>query len=199
MFGWTQMEGSPSSMNIAWVASAGFVLDPTVDIEQVKHIGPVWGSWQTWRANGTDNVICYDHSRAQQLISQDFHRRCNFYIAKSAYQFLDRPTGIKLFDGEFQHELDNKEDIISMHLASGQNDIVLLLGFDFSKRTKSDDRLFEHRLQNYRNLARQVIQDNAQVQWVLLDHANELASEFEKLDNLSQDSLKNALAMLDQS
>ena len=44
-------------MNINWVLADQVVLDPTVDIDAMKAIGSFWGSWRTWRAYGTDNVI----------------------------------------------------------------------------------------------------------------------------------------------
>lgn len=183
-------------MNIAWVVSEGYVLGPLVDIEKLKSIGSFWGSWRTWRSNSTDNVICFDDSQARDLINRSFHKKCNFYIPKSAYQFLNRPAGVKMFDGEFQHEVDQKDDIISMHLASGNSDIVLLLGFDFSEQPTLADKLAEHRAHNYRQLTKQVILSNPEIQWVLIDHPAPMRKDLNDVQNLTSDSLNNVLELL---
>ena len=36
-------------MNISWVVADNTVLDHDVDIEQLKHIGSIWGGYQTWK------------------------------------------------------------------------------------------------------------------------------------------------------
>jgi len=183
-------------MNISWVLANTLVLDPTVDINAVKTVGPFWGGWQTWRTCGTDNVICNDFDRAQSLLARKFNEGCNFYIPNSIYQSLDRPSQVRLYDGTTDLDLDNKEEIIAMHLAASQSDIVLLLGFNWQPITKHADRLQEHRAQNYRTLVKHAINENQTVQWVLIDHAPKLMSELKDLPNLSQDTLANVLKMM---
>ncbi|CAB4138207.1 hypothetical protein UFOVP328_400 [uncultured Caudovirales phage] len=183
-------------MNISWVLSNGLIPDPELDLQQLKDIGPFWGGWQTWRSCGTDNVICNDFDRAQSLIARKFNEGCNFYIPNNIYQSLDHPSRVKLYDGTTNLDLDNKEEIIAMHLAASQSDIVLLLGFDWQPKTKQADRLQEHLAQNYRNLIRQVMSENSLVQWVLIDHKSKLMLEIQDLPNLTQDTLKSVLKML---
>lgn len=183
-------------MNVAWVLAEGFVLDPLFDIEQLKSIGSFWGGWRTWRSNATDNVVCFDQSQASDLIARSFHKNCNLFIPKSAYQFLNRPSGVKMFDGEFQHDVEHKDDIISMHLASGQSDIILLLGFDFSEQQRLEDRLLEHQAHNYRQLTKQVILSNPEVQWVLIDHPISVRKDLIEVSNLTSDTLTNVIDML---
>lgn len=183
-------------MNVAWVIADGFVLDPLVNLETLKSIGSFWGSWQTWRSNSTDNVVCFDQSQARELINRQFHKKCNFYIPKSSYQFLERPAGVKIFDGAFQHDVNHKDDIISMHLASSNSDIVLMLGFDFSEQSKLDDRLAEHQAHNYRQLTKQIIMSDTNVQWVLIDHPKELRKELLAIPNLTSDTLSSVIDML---
>ena len=36
-------------MRVNWAVAAGYSLDPAVNIDIIKGIGPLWGSWQTWR------------------------------------------------------------------------------------------------------------------------------------------------------
>jgi hypothetical protein len=183
-------------MNISWILANGLIPDPELDLNKLKEIGPFWGGWQTWRSCGTDNVICNDFDRAQSLLVRKFNEDCNFYIPNTIYQKLDHPTAVKLYDGTTELDLENKEEIIAMHLAGSQSDIVLLLGFDWQLKPKIPDRLQEHRAQNYRTLIKQAIAENDQVQWVLIDHPLELMFELKNLPNITQDTLANALKLL---
>lgn len=180
-------------MNINLVLSNQAQIDPTVNINRLKELGSFWGGWQTWRSCQTDNVICHDLSKASELILRSFHTTCNLYLPESSYITLDRPAGVKLYKGTFIHDVDNQEDIVAMHLAATTSDVVLLLGFNFGEPTKLEDRLAEHRANNYRNLTRQVIVDNPTIQWVVLDHSNSFRKDLQQLGNLGQDTLINIL------
>ena len=184
-------------MNINWVVANSYVPDPTVDLDQLKSCGAFWGGWQTWRACGTDNVICHDMGKASDLIKRAFHAVCNFYMPNSIYASLDRPAGVRLYEGNFVHDLDNHEEIVALHLVAGISDVVLLLGYDLSEPEKLADRLQEHRALNYRNLLKQAIQDNPMVQWVAVDHEKEFRKDLQDLTNLTCDSLSNCLKLLE--
>jgi len=195
--GWIQMEVNQGSrMNISWVLANGLIPDPEMDLQKLKEIGPFWGGWQTWRSCETDNVICNEFDRAQSLLTRKFNEGCNFYIPNSIYQTLNRPAGVKLYVGTTELDLENKEEIIAMHLAASQSNIVLLLGFDWQPKPKNPDRLLEHQAQNYRTLIKHAINENQQTQWVLIDHGNAVADEFKDLPNLTQDTLTSVIKLL---
>jgi hypothetical protein len=184
-------------MKINWVLSNSAVFSPDVDIEQLKTVGPFWGGWQTWRSCSTDNVVCHDMSRAEGLIRRQFQQDCNFFIPNKIYQSLNRPQGVRLYDGDFVDlEVDNREDIVAMHLAASQCDIVLLVGFDLGPVEKTGDRLLDHRAINYVNLFRFAVTGNPATQWVLLDHADKLDKNLDNLSNLTQDTLTNSARLL---
>lgn len=84
-------------MRITWALADQTMLDPVIEIEQLKNIGPLWGGWKTWRSYITDNVVCYRESDARQLINKQFHTRCNFYIPNSIFQSVGRPDGVTLY------------------------------------------------------------------------------------------------------
>ena len=182
-------------MNIAWVLSDSTAFDPEVDIEQLKRLGSFWGSWRTWRGCQTDNVICNDLDKAGELIKRNFQADCNFYIPNGNYQILQRPAGVRLYEGSFTQEIDHREEIVAMHLAASMNDIVLLLGFDWSEPAKNSDKLAEHRANNYRYLIRQAIADNSHVQWVLVDHPEPIMKDLINLENLTTDTMESVLAL----
>lgn len=183
-------------MRVNWIFADGYRLDPVREPDQLKSIGPTWGSWRTWRSCATDNVICHDPVKAKELINRAFQAVCNFYIPKHFYQDLNRPTGVKLYDGEFMHDLDHAEDIVAMHLVIDTSDIVLLIGFDFIKKEPPVDVFERHKMQNYLGMIHSVIEQNPQVQWVLVDHDQNLDPAFQNIPNLTCDTMENALKLL---
>jgi hypothetical protein len=182
-------------MNISWVLSDTVVIDPTVDVESLKNIGALWGSWRTWRAYSTDNVICHDQSKTVELIKRNFQNYCNFYIPNSVYQSINCPAGVKLYEGNFVHDVINQEEIVAVHLAATTSDIVLLLGFDLTELVPEPDRLKTHQAHHHRNLIRQAIKDYEQVQWVVVDHLEPLDPNLVNLPNITVDTLQAVLAL----
>jgi hypothetical protein len=183
-------------MNISWVLADSAVPDPALDPADLKHIGALWGSWRTWRAWQTDNVICHDMTKTAELLKRNFQVNCNFYIPSSVYTNRGRPPDVKLYEGKFVHDVDRQEEIVALHLAASINDIVLLLGFDFTEPVKIQDQLLEHRAHHYRSLAKKVIQDNTQTQWVLVDHPGKIMQNWHMLGNITCDTLSNVLTLL---
>lgn len=181
-------------MNINWVLADTFILDPVLDIKEIKEIGPLWGSWKTWRACQTDNVICHQLPKSGELLKRNFQTNCNFYIPNDNWITLDRPEGVQLYEGKFLDEFQ-PEEIIAMHLAASQSDIVLLLGFDLSEKIKNPDKLLEHRAHVYRTLVKLCIENNPTVQWVLVDHSEPVMKSMSKLENLTADSMENCLGL----
>jgi hypothetical protein len=110
---------------------------------------------------------------------------------------LGRPLSVQSYVGEFGHETSKIEDIIALHLAAGQNDIILMLGFDFQKiSTEISDRYELHKIKNYYGLTRSLISSRTDIQWVLVDHSDNLDKSFKELTNFTIDTLKNVLKLL---
>lgn len=183
-------------MRVNWVFSAKYNPGPEIDLAAAKNVGPSWGSWRSWRACGTDNVICHDRSQAESMLNRSFQNLCNFYIPKSLFQDLGRPTGVRLYDGEFLDEVHDIEDIIALHFVASASDLVLLAGFDLGKQEPTSDRLEQHRIQNRLGLIRQLFVSHPTVQWVLVDHPKELDQAYSNLDNLTCDKIESVLQLL---
>jgi len=181
-------------MNITWVFADTLSLDPSVDIKDIKEIGSSWGSWKTWRGCQTDNVICHNFGKAQELVQRSFHLTCNFYIQNELWTELDRPEKVLVYEGKFLDEFQ-PEEIVAMHLAASVSDIVLLLGFDLTEKAKNPDKLLEHRAHVYRTLVKHCIENNPTVQWVLVDHPEPVMKMLSKLENLTSDSMQNCLEL----
>lgn len=183
-------------MRINWAFADTYQLDPSIDVERIKSIGSTWGSWRTWRSCGTDNVICHDSAKAHDLVKRAFQAVCNLYVPKKQYQELGRPVGIKLYEGDFDHELDHAEDIITLHIVSGISDIVLMAGYDLGPIQESSDKFEKHKLTNYHGMIRSLISQNDTVQYVLVDHAKNLDKAYQNLSNLTCDKMANVLKLL---
>lgn len=182
-------------MNIAWVLADSVEIDPLQDITELKRLGAFWGSWRTWRAFQTDNVICHDQGKALDLTRRNFQHNCNFYIPNSVYTSLDRPNNVNVYEGAFVHDVDRQEEVVAIHLVATTSNIVLLLGFDLTKLIPDADRLVTHRAQHHRNLIRQALKDYDQVQWVIVDHHGDIDPNLANLDNVMQDTLQSVLAL----
>ena len=183
-------------MKISWVFAADYVMPVEVDQEAIKQIGPSWGSWQTWRSCATDNVICHDRAQAERLLTNGFQRRCNFYLPRTWYKELGRPTRVNLYEGSHDIQLDNIEDTVAMQFAAANCDLILLMGFDFALPESVEDRFQRHKLQNRHGIMHQTIRNAQDTQWVLVDHPHKVDRAYESLSNLTCDTLTNVLKLL---
>lgn len=180
-------------MKITWVLADTAEVNPAIEIERLKNIGPFWGGWRTWRSYNTDNVICHEESEARNLITRNFHTRCNMYMPDVVYQKVDRPDNVRLYQGEFHELVDHPDEIVSMHLAAAASDIVLLVGFDLAPRNLDHDKMARHKWHNYVQYFLHIIKGNPKVQWVLLDHKADTEKVLKDLPNLQFDTLDNVL------
>ena len=185
-------------MNINWVVATGYQIDPVVDITDLKNIGPVWGSWSTWRSCGTDNVVCHELGKARELVQREFQKNCNFYTQEHHHQELGRPTGVKYYGGKFDQEVDYIEDIVSLHLAAAASEIVLMVGFVFPPIGEIPDRFELHKLRNRYGLVRSLVTNNPGIQFVMIDHPKQLEKTYQNIANLTRDTLGNVLQLLAQ-
>ena len=185
-------------MNISWVVAESYQFDPTVDVDSLKHIGPIWGSWKTWRGCSTDNVICHNRSKAQELIKRKLQEGCNFYIPEKNFQAIQRPTNVKIYKGEFEQETDTLEDIIALHLCVPTSDIILMAGFDLSPIVDPGDRYELHKIKNYHGMLHSLISSCSDKQFVLVNYQLELAKSYRALTNLTCDTMENVLQLLAQ-
>jgi hypothetical protein len=118
------------------------------------------------------------------------------YIPKHDYQGLDRPMGVKLYDGEYNLQISRVEEVIAMHLAAQSSDIVLMLGFDLVVPENITDKQEQHNIKNYHGLVRSAIASNDTVQWVAVDHTATPDQAYSALSNFSCDVMDNVLQLL---
>lgn len=181
-------------MRIACVLSDRFAATH-IEPEQLKKIGPLWGSWRTWRAWKTDNVLCHDFAKCQELTQRAFHAVCNLYIPNQHFGALNRPSKVQLYDGQFPGEFDRPEEIVAMHLVADSSDLVLLFGYDISTITETD-KFQRHKQTNYLNAFRATLNTYANTQFVLIDHMDPIDKSFNSIANLTCDNFENVLKLL---
>jgi hypothetical protein len=78
-------------------------------------------------------VICWDPQQATQLVAQGYSAICNLFIHQNIYDELDKPEGVREYGGEFVHAVDSHDDVVGMHLVASAADVILMVGFDFTK------------------------------------------------------------------
>lgn len=177
-------------MNIAWLFSENTVLRPDIDLQKIKDIAPIWGSWRIQRGYHIDNAVCWNNEQAEKLIAQGYSKICNLFVHQSVYNQQKKPNTINVFDGEFGMPVDCPDDVIAAHLVESAADVVLMMGFDFEQRKKSSESR-----NNYISLMAQLIK-SSQKQWVIIDHCTDLDHAFDKIANLTRDKLPNVLHLL---
>lgn len=183
-------------MKICWVVSeetpSGF-LDP----QTLKSTAPTWGSWKNWKEYKLENCICSSTADAKNLITRAFHAVCNLYIMQASYIKLGSPIGVRLFNGTFKNDLiANKDDIITLNLVAGNNDIVLMSGFNFSPLLQTEHKIKLLSREEYYYNIRELMKTHFSTQFVLVDYVHELASWAKDLDNLSLDNIDNVKLLL---
>jgi hypothetical protein len=103
---------------------------------------------------------------------------------------------VRLYDGEYQAEAMNIEDIVAMHMVVPISDLVLLAGINVASPAIPPDPMEQHRLRNRMGMLRSVIANNPQIQWVLVDHSEYPDPAFLDIANLTRDTMENVLKLL---
>lgn len=171
-------------MKCAWIISEALDIVPTKTYRNIKDIAPIWGSWSTWREFNTDNCICTDIRKAEELLGKAFQGVTHLHIPKQYYEELGKPRGVKLFEGKLKTQMPKQDDVAALSIASQQYDILLLLGFDLS----SDDA---NVLQT-----QAIIAGNPQCQFVAIDLAKPLSKIITDCANFTCDEYENVLHLL---
>ena len=174
-------------MNLNWVLAEHAVLASSVTGNSLNNTAPVWSSWRHVRGYQVDNAVCYNPSVAQQLIDQEWHKLCNLYVPDAVIQ--KNPTSpVRAFAGSFDVNIPSQDDIVCIHLAAAQSNVVLLLGFDLDSSTSEK--------QTYIDLIYAVMDSYPTVQWVMIDPIGKPEPRFFELTNFTCDSIQNVLNLL---
>ena len=179
-------------MNIVWAVSNTYP-KKSINPEDLREIGSLWGGWKSYRSWATDNVICHDLKKAKDLVKRKFQEKTNFYIPKSFYPEVGRPTNVKLYDGDFPGTIPQPEELIALHLCSQVADVVLLLGYDLSE-PKNKKNLPDYK--NYISALRGALELYEDTQFVLVNMRSDLPEQLTEYTNLTVDTLENVIDIL---
>jgi hypothetical protein len=162
-------------MKFAWVLSETLQLPPKYQIKQLQDLAPIWGSWRIWRSYHCDHCVCGDQQEAQYCIEHQYYCYCTLYVPDSVETKLPNTFH---YGSQGHLTIDNRNDIIAMHLAGSQSDLVMLLGFDYQKCGHVIDA---------------VIDNYTDTQWVFVSNMQQLINDRE---NFTCDILDNVLTCL---
>ena len=181
-------------MKIGWALSEQIAKNVT-DVDELKNIAPTWGSCSIYNNYNVDNIICNDIKQSEKLIKHNVQNNVNFYMPHENFNTLGKPPNIKVFQGTFNDSnINYKDDIVTLNVITNMYDIILLLGFKFTK-PKSTDKLKQHKQLAYLHNIKTIIEDHRDKQFVLVNYKGKLSNDFESLENLSRDSLANVLEL----
>ena len=183
-------------MKIGWALSEQ-IGKKVVDVDTLKDVAPTWGSCSMYNNYNVDNIICNDIKQAERLIQHNTQNEVNFYMPQEDFSTLGNPSNIKTFQGEFNDSNINfKDDIIAMNVVTATYDIILMLGFKFTKPKAKAEQLEQHKQLAYLYNIKTIIEDNEDKQFVLVNYKGKLSKDFDSIDNLSRDSLSNVLELV---
>jgi glycyl-tRNA synthetase alpha subunit len=186
-----------SSMKICWVISEQTEKKVT-EVDTLKGVAPTWGSCIIHSMYSVDNIVCTDLRQSKQLINYNVQDSSNFYLSADNYKTLGNPVNVKVYQGQFgDANINNKDDIVALNVVMQSYDIILLLGFKFSK-SKSKDNLEKHKQKAYLHNIKTIITENTDKQFVLVNYRGKLSNDFNVLENLTRDSLTNVLKLAKQ-
>ena len=184
------------SLRTNWVVSNNPPVNTLAHIKSLCPRSHIWGGWSSWHQFMTDNVICHDHPSAATLVDKKFHRQCNlFFPATFKLDFGTLPN-VTYYGGEFAHEIDNREEVVALHLAGANSDIVLLHGFDWRGTSDYADDFDRYKKHCYKSLVTEALKSMPMVQWVLVNHTEMPFEELSGMDNVCCDSLDAVKALL---
>jgi hypothetical protein len=183
-------------MKIGWALSEQIGKKVT-DINTLKDVAPTWGSCSIYNDYSVDNIICNDIKQVERLIQHNVQNDVNFYMPQEDFSTLGNPPNIKTFQGSFDDtNINFKDDIVTLNIVTNMYDIILLLGFKFTKPKPKAEKLEQHKQLAYLHNIKTIIESNEDKQFVLVNYKGKLSKEFDDIENLSRDSLINVLELV---
>ena len=166
-------------LEVVWLFAADIENQiPADQLTRCKALAPSWGSYRTWAQCGTNNVICHDSARAEDLVKRAWHAVCNLYIPDSVHQQVPSSRNLWGYDGQLSHAIADPEDIVALHLIPSA-DLICLVGFDLMN---DPDRA---------GLVRAAIAHRPNIQFLV---ATQNDPEWSELSNLTCDDFANVLS-----
>ena len=185
-------------MKIAWLFSEQLAKTAKLDESAIKENAPTWGSCTVLGQFPVDNIICNNIKTVKALVDRDVQKQTNLFVPQKHINQLGNPPNLKGFQGEFKDtNINFKDDIIGLNIVASMYDIVLLVGFKFTK-PKSKDKLVQHKQFAYIHNVQTIIKQNPDKQFVLVNQKGKLSAEFDELENLTRDSLSNVLELIQE-
>lgn len=182
-------------MKITWVIDQDAIARPNTNLAKMKDLGSTWGSWATWKEWKTDNIVAYDYAKTADLVRRKYQDYSNLYIQENYYNQLNRPTNVKLYNGSFDTDFSNQEQVMAMILTAATADVVILLEFNLNPEMPTDPYQ-RHLKKNYQTAVTRALMTFPNTQWVFVDPIGEINNTITELPNVSCDTMENVLQLI---
>ena len=184
-------------MEVCWVLTDKFEPTDTLTADVLKEAGPVWGPYSVWGKVWHDNVVTDDFNTARQLLRNNFNQHCNLWMNDDFYVKLERPPGLNTFDWQVTVDINNREELVGMQLASTRYKIILAVGWDLHSTARYEPKTLEKHLRaNYLNYLTAIVK-STECQFVFVDPVGgDVHPGLTEQDNFSIDTAENTLELL---
>lgn len=180
-------------VEFCWLVHHGF---ETPDIDTMKDLGAIWGSWASFQSCDTDNCIADDFSDARKLLDQGLNTKCNLWTHEDNFAMLERPEGLSIYKIGIDKDLIHRDDLVSMALTAARYDIVVCMGFDLDENGSVTDRLERHEHKRYLMAIKHIIKGFPDTQFVFVDLPSDATPDISDLPNFTCDNIQNVLQLL---
>lgn len=184
-------------MRFNWVLARGFATCDKHDWQRIQNSAPTWASTSP-RKITAQNSICSNAAECLQLLKSAAYQRTNLYVPHDFWQEHGQPTVVRVFQATPYPNITDVDDIIALHLAAANSDIVLMLGFDLVLNTGPMDAKTAKILQDYHGLLRSLIVNTPETQFVAINQAQMLSPAYQGITNLTCDTLQAVLTLMEQ-
>lgn len=184
-------------MRFNWVLSHNFYTCNDQDWQRIQNCAPTWSALDDQRPLSVQNCVASDASVCLTAIKSEYYRTANLYVPYDFWSAHGRPSVVQVFQTTHYPKIQHLDDIVALHLAAANSDIVLLLGFDFELRVGPVDTRTAKHLQEYHGLLRSCLVNNPLTQFVAVDHGPDFDTAYKNIANLTCDTLQAVLTLLE--
>ena len=184
-------------MEVAWALPQGYTPSEGLSADSMKEIAPIWAPYDVWHQVWHDNVVSNDYNVVKNLLAHGFEKQCNLWTNDDFYVKLDRPDTVNTYTWSVSVEIERKEELLALQLASTRYDIILCVGWDLhSTQGYEAGTIEKHLRQNYLNYLTAIVKQS-ETQIVFIDPEGEDQHPgLDEQDNFSVDTLENTLELL---
>jgi len=181
-------------MRVNWILGIDAPVLDSATVEGMKDVAPIWSGTSRMQPGVADNLVCHDLIRGELMLRKRYDMIYNLYVTHRL-QNLGIDSQASYYQGQFDGAITAIEDIICLHLVASISDLVILVGFDLETQAAAPE---SEAKRNRLGMIRQLMTNDQDLQWILVQDASGLDPAFGDLPNVSCDALENVLHYFSQ-